>query len=96
MTTDAPCRCYGVTCGECRQTIPVVTNLLTQRRLRELRLWHWQQCLTHRKAAQGARTQSFRDLENTAADEHIRAVQTLNEFFATGDTAERDDARQDV
>lgn len=70
-------------------------------RLRELRLWHWKLGLKHRQlqydleAQQGTRkkSSSLKDCIKTysdAANVHFTAVQTLNEFFPIGDTAERD------
>lgn len=61
--------------------------------LRMLRLWHWQQVVMRRRFANGERlTQRYRDMENSAADQHLAFVQTLNNFFPAGDTAERDAA----
>ena len=64
-------------------------------RLRELRLWHWREAMKQR--ARERRLESFivplpekvgqaRELANF----HIKQVQTLNDFFPMGDTAERD------
>lgn len=74
-------------------------NFLT--RLRELRLWHWKLGLKHRQlqydleALQATRkkSSSLQDCVKTykdACNVHFTAVQTLNEFFPIGDTAERD------
>ena len=70
-------------------------------RLRELRLWHWKLGLKHRQgqydleALQNThkKSSSLKDCIKTysdAANVHFTAVQTLNEFFPIGDTAERD------
>lgn len=65
-------------------------------RLRALRLWHWKQVVDLRKA------QNRFIRENTTgsliraeqkkirANMHIGFVQTLNEFFEPGDTADGD------
>jgi hypothetical protein len=65
-------------------------SLEGQKRLRELRLWHWKQVLIWRDLAKYASSRHFADSYNKAADEHIKFVQTLNDFFDVGDTAEKD------
>lgn len=70
-------------------------------RLRELRLWHWKQGLKHRQLQYSAekalmkntKSESIKlyvDSYKSEANVHFTAVQTLNEFFPIGDTAERD------
>lgn len=80
----------------------------TIRRLRALRLWHWREALARRAMAQNAeqRAEAVADeryagqmrnvaaLRNSEADAHIYAVQTLNDFFPAGETAEQDDAAE--
>lgn len=80
----------------------------TIRRLRSLRLWHWREALSRRAQAQAAeqRAEAVADaryaaqmrhvaaLRNSEADSHIHAVQTLNDFFPAGETAEQDDAAE--
>lgn len=64
--------------------------------LRELRLWHWQECLRQRRAERAAGSLRWRVRHCTQADMHLSAVQLLNEHFDTvnGDTAENDDVRR--
>lgn len=65
--------------------------------LRALRLWHWRQAMQCRKSAREARERidgvmlGLEEVFDRAADDHIKFVQTLNIFFAVGDTAEHDD-----
>lgn len=72
-------------------------------RLRALRLWHWRTALAIRANANAVRQTSWykrkpdryeprAKAEDDAADQHITFVQTLNDFFPTGDSAEGDDA----
>lgn len=62
-------------------------------RLRELRKWHWLQVNIKRESARSARAMYYKtaalsfDLE---ANMHMKFVQTLNDFFPEGDTAEKD------
>lgn len=63
-------------------------------RLRQLRLWHWRAALSARDRARpmlpwGKRNAFWDDLAN----KHIRFVQTLNDFFEVGETAELDDQK---
>lgn len=68
--------------------------------LRALRLWHWQQAMAARQQEKDAKAGLIAgDWE--ALDKlvgfHIKHVQTLNDFFPFGDTAEHDeDKRQAV
>lgn len=76
-------------------------------RLRQLRLWHWREARSYRgeqqayEAAQRiARSQSYKDRYDkliddakSCADMHTGFVQTLNDFFEIGDSAEKDDAK---
>lgn len=76
-----------------------------ENRLRKLRLWHWKQAMACRSSANqyadminegfgdaGANAMRCDDL-NGRANEHLYHVQTLNDFFPIGDTAERDEAK---
>jgi hypothetical protein len=71
---------------------------LLSSRLRELRLSHWRAAMKFRAAQRNLEEFKSRSLKDcikrydTYANEHLTAVQTLNEFFDIGDTAERDDA----
>lgn len=71
--------------------------------LRELRMWHWKQCLDYRRCAKAIReaaedkrcsrhTRAAKladaDSHDRIADHHMKAVQCLNDFL-TG-TAEQD------
>lgn len=58
--------------------------------LRGLRLYHWLEVVEYRRlAADYPRTDLIR-CYNAKADMHLKFVQTLNEFFPVGDTAEQD------
>lgn len=68
-------------------------------RLRALRLWHWSQAMLARRMATFGEKGAFgKFIEhklrcknlNAEADFHIQQVQTLNDFFDAGDTAEQD------
>lgn len=75
----------------------------TIERLRKLRLWHWHMAMRHRKAENelieikakhgGSSLKSCIKTYSEAANLHLTAVQTLNEFFEIGDTAEQDDSK---
>lgn len=75
-------------------------------RVRELRLWHWRLALQHRAAerelealAEQRKSGSLKSSIKTyrdAANVHFSAVQTLNEFFGIGDTAEKDEAENET
>lgn len=61
--------------------------------LRDLRRWHWNGVLYNRTAqqrhaAKGRHEQAQR--RGRTADFHMKAVQTLNAYFAVGDNAEDD------
>lgn len=66
-------------------------------RLRALRLWHWQQAMKYRAYPRELEIKNIQSLRlvikryDSLAGHHLTAVQTLNEFFEIGDTAERDD-----
>lgn len=70
-------------------------------RLRALRLWHWRMAMRHRALQHEVEailvttnSSSLKSAVKTYADAasvHLHAVQTLNEFFPIGDTAEADD-----
>jgi len=71
---------------------PLETTLLPDSllvSLRALRLWHWKECLKAREAAKHVEFSISKKLANREADFHLKQVQLLNEFFETGDTAER-------
>lgn len=67
-------------------------------RLRALRLYHWRAAMKFRESQRDLEVFKSRSLKDCIknydkfANEHLTAVQTLNEFFGIGDTAERDDA----
>lgn len=71
----------------------------TLERVRKLRLWHWQKAMHYRKMQRELeefKTRSLRDCikrYDEAANIHLTAVQTLNEFFEIGDTAEQDEIK---
>lgn len=61
--------------------------------MRALRLWHWRGVLYNRDAqAYYLRNDKHAAAERRGriADMHVKHVQTLNDFFEVGDTAERD------
>lgn len=65
----------------------------TQERLRNLRLWHWSMVSYHRSTAVDMRRREDRMggvYHDAQANFHLKAVQTLNDFFPVGDTAEQD------
>lgn len=80
-----------------------VVDPLIKLKLRELRLWHWQMAMKHRKAENdlielkarrgGSSLKSCIKTYADAANMHLTAVQTLNEFFEIGDTAEQDEIK---
>jgi hypothetical protein len=70
-----------------------------QERLRALRLWHWREALKWRDSARRIglelyehekKTDGRYTYQNGLADQHIKFVQTLNDFFPVGDNAESD------
>lgn len=78
---------------------------VTLPRLRALRLMHWRAAMLSRKQGEAAafmaqnkganakyraQMQATADQRNIEANAHISFVQTLNEFFPLGDTAEQD------
>lgn len=68
----------------------------TIERLRALRLWHWRMCRQMQVAQEVAEAKHGVEAPNQARDLanfHMTQVQTLNEFFDVGDTAERDAAK---
>ena len=78
-------------------------NTITLPRLRELRLWHWTAAKDSRATATNlingsaymdvhslSRMQGRAKQFDEKADMHIRFVQTLNDLFEIGDTAEID------
>ena len=72
-------------------------NKLSGDKLRNLRLWHWREAMHYRKRAKVWRQRGKSDMEremDERANQHIKFVQTLNDFFPMGDTAEQDDAKR--
>lgn len=70
---------------------------IVHERLRALRLWHWRKAMKFRESQRDLEKFKSRSLKDCIknydkyANEHLTAVQALNEFFDIGDTAERDD-----
>jgi hypothetical protein len=63
--------------------------------LRELRLWHWKQMLEASRRSRDMRLSVTHRAEfDKQHSFHMKAVQTLNDYFAPGDTAEQDHARE--
>jgi hypothetical protein len=58
--------------------------------VRELRLWHWMRVVQNRHLAQRAASGTMIREYNLQADQHLKFVQVLNDFFPIGDTAEQD------
>lgn len=62
--------------------------------MRKLRLWHWKQVIINREVANEGcgclQCSAVKHIHDRIADQHIGYVQTLNNFFESGDTAERD------
>lgn len=77
---------------------PTYVEPMLRERLRALRLWHWQQAMKYREAQrdlEAFKNRSLRDCikrYDQQVNIHLTAVQTLNEFFEIGDTAESDDS----
>lgn len=82
---------------------PTYVEPMLRDRLRTIRLWHWQMAMKHRKAETdlielkakrgGSSLKSCIKTYADAANLHLTAVQTLNEFFEIGDTAEKDEIK---
>lgn len=68
-----------------------------EKRIRELRLWHWQRALENRNWADNYRLSSTytacAKYNDEQANRHIKYVQYLNDFFPVGDNAEDDNAK---
>jgi hypothetical protein len=65
--------------------------------LRALRLWHWRELLDNRAKANYFRKdgqEEITKLFDDAANVHLAAVQTLNDLFPMGETAESDAQRE--
>lgn len=62
-------------------------------RLRALRLWHWLALLRARQHERNAVSSSLMTKYAHEASEHLGFVQSLNDFFQPGDTAEADAAK---
>lgn len=60
------------------------------RRLRELRVWHWRQLLRARMFQRSCASASLARQYDQEAATHLGFVQSLNDFFPMGDTAEAD------
>jgi hypothetical protein len=62
--------------------------------VRELRAWHWREVTRNRghqiRYEKMGGSEARAKMHRKIADFHLKAVQTLNEFFAVGDTAEKD------
>lgn len=63
--------------------------------MRALRLWHWQIVVDSTKREQWAHKQGelYKNYADAAKSDnafHMKIVQTLNDFFPEGDTAEKD------
>lgn len=58
--------------------------------LRALRLWHWRSMVKARELAQRTPSGGMSERYSKEADTHLAFVQTLNDHFPQGDTAERD------
>lgn len=59
-------------------------------RLRQLRLWHWFERERWASVERAAWFERERRRAHELVTLHIRAVQSLNDFFPVGDTAEAD------
>lgn len=58
--------------------------------LRALRLWHWRSAMEQRTLQAHVIFPSSIRHHQAKADFHIKAVQTLNDYFNIDDTAEKD------
>lgn len=91
---------YSVRC-------PCEDCVKTMASMRALRLWHWKRVIENRSEASNRVKLILGDLNNDAnkhhlhkmqmmnaiANNHMKFVQTLNDFFPEGDTAEKDAAK---
>lgn len=59
-------------------------------KLRELRLWHRNQAMYYRSLANHIRPGIMSQNHIASSNEHIKFVQTLNNFFPVDDTADKD------
>lgn len=102
-----PCACGSPVCNECqsREDGAELQRIAREQeahnadallRLRALRLWHYRQLVDCRRAASKAETPYFAERCNAEAATHLGFVQSLNDFFEMGDTAEADDQREDA
>lgn len=64
--------------------------------VRHLRLWHWRQAMRHRAYEQSKDDPAIKMRAEKKIGFHLKQVQLLNDFFAMGDTAERDTLKQSV
>jgi hypothetical protein len=72
---------------------PIPVDAPTLQRLREIRLYHWRWMMTNAKARDAFERKGDRYAAKEfahKASEHLGFVQSLNDFFPIGDTAERD------
>lgn len=60
------------------------------RQLRELRLHHWKTALAYREYSTTTASGTLSARYVQLADQHLKFVQVLNDFFPIGDTAEQD------
>lgn len=59
-------------------------------KLRELRLWHWNQAMHYYSLANHIKPGVERISPIDTADQHMKFVETLNNFFSVDDIAEKD------
>lgn len=65
-----------------------------EERLRALRLWHWKECQRFRVMSETfGRDNGVGKHYEKWANFHLEAVQTLNDYFPSLDTAEKDVAQ---
>lgn len=65
--------------------------------LRALRLWHYREALYRRDIARQQESNGQTELMgifDKIADQHIKFVQTLNDFFPTTDNSAQDDEKE--
>lgn len=71
--------------------------LAQMERLRPIRLHHWREYLhecRREKAYTSFKAPKHAEAAHARATFHMHAVQTLNDFFPIGDTAERDSEKE--
>lgn len=72
----------------------VILPEATLERMRALRLWHWLEIMELRERIRRSRSPVEAELLDHYTGPHMTAVQSLNEFFDVGDTAEADAAKK--